>query len=84
MEGSSAARGFEPDLVLAATIRRSQASAFQAGDFAASWIDTVVSLTRERVATNRATWNRWNLLAEAERVFAEIRCGRFPWVPSLH
>ncbi|MHA7291314.1 hypothetical protein ACX80V_16955 [Arthrobacter sp. MDT3-24] len=32
------------------------------------------SLTRERVATKRATWNRWNLIAEAERVCAEIRC----------
>jgi hypothetical protein len=37
-------------------------------------VDAVGSLTRERVATKRATWNRWNLLAEAERVCAEIRC----------
>ncbi|KRE65670.1 hypothetical protein ASG92_16960 [Arthrobacter sp. Soil736] len=68
------AKGFEPDLVLASTIRRSHASPFRACDFTATWIGAVASLTRERVATKRATWNRWNLLAEAERVCAEIRC----------
>ncbi|WP_159619115.1 MobF family relaxase [Arthrobacter zhaoguopingii] len=70
----AAAKGFEPSLVLANTVRRSHATPYRMDDFTAAWIDAVGSLTRERVATKRATWNRWNLLAEAERVCAEIRC----------
>jgi conjugative relaxase-like TrwC/TraI family protein len=68
------AKGFEPEQVLAATVRRSHRAPFRSSDFAASWIDAVGSLARERVATKRSTWNRWNLLAEAERVCTEIRC----------
>ncbi|MDQ0618082.1 MobF family relaxase [Arthrobacter globiformis] len=68
------AKGFEPEQVLAATVRRSHRTPFRASGFAPSWIDAVGSLARERVATKRSTWNRWNLLAEAERVCAEIRC----------
>jgi conjugative relaxase-like TrwC/TraI family protein len=68
------AKGFEPEQVLAATVRRSHRAPFRSADFAPSWIDAVGSLARERVATKRSTWNRWNLLAEAERVCAEIRC----------
>ncbi|MET3161872.1 UNVERIFIED_ORG: conjugative relaxase-like TrwC/TraI family protein [Arthrobacter sp. UYEF10] len=68
------AKGFEPHDVLANTIRRSRTAPFRTGDFTANWIDAVGSLTRERVAAKRATWNRWNLLAEAERVCADIRC----------
>jgi conjugative relaxase-like TrwC/TraI family protein len=68
------AKGFEPEQVLAATVRRSHRTPFRSADFALSWIDAVGSLARERVATKRSTWNRWNLLAEAERVCAEIRC----------
>ncbi|MFE4837383.1 MobF family relaxase [Arthrobacter sp. NPDC056691] len=67
-------QGFSPSHVLAATVRRSHRTPFCAPDFAPSWIDAVGSLARERVAMKRATWNRWNLLAEAERVCAEIRC----------
>lgn len=70
----AAAKGFEPRDVLANTIRRSRAAPFRTGDFTANWIDAVGSLTRERVAAKRATWNRWNLLSEAERVCADIRC----------
>ncbi|KQN86528.1 hypothetical protein ASE96_13245 [Arthrobacter sp. Leaf69] len=70
----AAAKGFEPSLVLANTVRRSHAAPYRTGDFTADWIDAVGSLTRERVAAKRATWNRWNLLAEAERVCADIRC----------
>ena len=70
----AAAKGFEPSLVLANTVRRSHTTPYRAGDFTADWIDAVGSLTRERVAAKRATWNRWNLLAEAERVCADIRC----------
>ncbi|KQQ80975.1 MobF family relaxase [Arthrobacter sp. Leaf137] len=67
-------KGFRPSEVLAATINRSRLSPFSSSDFAADWITSVASLTRERVAAKRSTWNRWNLLAEAERVCAQIRC----------
>ncbi|MFK4299359.1 conjugative relaxase-like TrwC/TraI family protein [Arthrobacter sp. GAS37] len=70
----AAAKGFEPRLVLANTIRRSRTNPFRSSEFTHDWVDAVASLTRERVATKRATWNRWNLLAEAERVCAAIRC----------
>ncbi|MDE8668399.1 MobF family relaxase [Pseudarthrobacter sp. H3Y2-7] len=70
----SIANGFRPDDVLASTINRSGDSPFAFTDFAADWIDSVASLARERVAGKRSTWNRWNLLAEAERVCAQIRC----------
>jgi conjugative relaxase-like TrwC/TraI family protein len=70
----AAAKGFEPSLVLANTVRRSHTAPYCTGDFTADWIDAVGTLTRERVATKRATWNRWNLLAEAERVCADTRC----------
>ncbi|WP_442543058.1 MobF family relaxase [Arthrobacter sp. KN11-1C] len=68
------AKGFDPGVVLAATVRRSHATPFRACDFEASWVDAAASLTRDRVAAKRATWNRWNLIAEAERVCAAIRC----------
>jgi conjugative relaxase-like TrwC/TraI family protein len=70
----ASSKGFDPRLVLAATIRRSQSSPFHLPDFAVDWVNAVASLTRDRVAAKRATWNRWNLLAEAERVCAAIRC----------
>jgi hypothetical protein len=73
-QARAAAKGFEPSLVLANTVRRSHAAPYRTGDFTANWIDAVGSLARERVAAKRATWNRWNLLAEAERVCADIRC----------
>lgn len=68
------AKGFQPADVLADTINRSWDSPFAFEDFTADWIDSVSSLARERVAGKRSTWNRWNLLAEAERVCAQIRC----------
>ncbi|WP_437773336.1 MobF family relaxase [Arthrobacter sp. KNU40] len=67
-------KGFDPRLVLANTVRRSRTNPFRSSDFTAGWIDAVASLIRDRVATKRATWNRWNLLAEAERACAAIRC----------
>ena len=70
----AAEKGFDPQLVLANTVRRSRTNPFRSSDFGADWIDAVASLTRERVAVKRATWNRWNLLAEAERVCTAIRC----------
>ncbi|MDQ0000643.1 MobF family relaxase [Pseudarthrobacter sulfonivorans] len=68
------AKGFQPADVLADTINRSGDSPFAFTDFNTDWIDGVASLARERVASKRSTWNRWNLLAEAERVCAQIRC----------
>lgn len=68
------AQGFDPELVLANTIRRSRTNPFRSSDFTADWVAAVGSLARGRVASKRATWNRWNLLAEAERVCAAIRC----------
>ncbi|MCI0141520.1 relaxase domain-containing protein [Arthrobacter bambusae] len=68
------ATGFDPRLVLANTVRRSRTAPFRSLDFTAEWVDAVASLTRERVASKRATWNRWNLLAETERVCVAIRC----------
>ncbi|MBT2250316.1 relaxase domain-containing protein [Arthrobacter sp. BHU FT2] len=68
------AKGFQPSEVLAATINRSRSSPFTSTDFTNDWLNTVATLVRQRVATKRSTWNRWNLLAEAERVCAQIRC----------
>lgn len=73
-QARAAAKGFEPRLVLANTVRRSRTNPFRSCDFTAEWVHAVGSLTRERVAAKRATWNRWNLLAEAERFCAAIRC----------
>ncbi|WP_148667506.1 MobF family relaxase, partial [Arthrobacter sp. Hiyo1] len=47
----AAAQGFDPQLVLAATVRRSRTAPFRSSDFTAEWVDAVASLTRERVAT---------------------------------
>lgn len=68
------AKGFQPADVLAATINRSSVSPFGFRDLTPDWICAVAALARERVACKRSTWNRWNLLAEAERVCAQIRC----------
>jgi len=68
------AQGFDSESVLASTIRRSRSRPFHVGDFAPDWIDAVGLVTRQRVAVKRSTWNRWNLIAEGERVCAEIRC----------
>ncbi|VXB56217.1 conserved hypothetical protein [Arthrobacter sp. 9V] len=70
----SRTKGFDPERVVASTIRRSHTRPFRIGDFAPDWIATVGHVTRQRVAAKRSTWNRWNLIAEAERVCAEIRC----------
>jgi conjugative relaxase-like TrwC/TraI family protein len=69
------AKGFHPAEVLATTISRSRVSPFAFTDLTPDWIDAVATLARGRVAGKRSTWNRWNLLAEAERVCAQIRCG---------
>ncbi|MET3368455.1 UNVERIFIED_CONTAM: conjugative relaxase-like TrwC/TraI family protein [Jeotgalibacillus campisalis] len=62
------AKGFDPDSVVASTIRRSRSRPFRIGDFAPDWIAAVGLVTRQRVAAKRSTWNRWNLIAEGARV----------------
>ncbi len=66
--------GYNPNRVLSETIRRSRTSPFRSYDFTTNWTDAVAMIVKDRVAAKRSTWNRWNLLAEAERVCAEIRC----------
>lgn len=68
------AKGFDPEFVVASTIRRSHSRPFRVGEFTPDWIAAVGLVTRQRVAAKRSTWNRWNLIAEGERVCAEIRC----------
>jgi conjugative relaxase-like TrwC/TraI family protein len=70
----SRTKGFDPERIVASTIRRSHNRPFRVGDLAHDWIAAVGRVTRQRVAAKRSTWNRWNLIAEAERVCAEIRC----------
>ena len=72
------AKGFQPADVLAATINRSKSSPLAFEDLSPGWIRAVATIARERVAGKRSTWNRWNLLAEAERVCAQIRCCSAP------
>lgn len=68
------AKGFDPEAVLAATINRSHTHPINAAEADAAWIESTAVLVKDLVARRRATWNRWNLIAEAERVCLEIRC----------
>ncbi|WP_154605515.1 MobF family relaxase [Arthrobacter sp. AQ5-05] len=68
------AKGFDPEAVLATTINRSHARPLTSADAGADWIASTAGLVKDLVARRRATWNRWNLIAEAERVCLEIRC----------
>ncbi|WP_426007216.1 MobF family relaxase [Paenarthrobacter sp. NyZ202] len=70
----SKAKGLDPETVVASTIHRSHSRPFSVVDLAPDWIAAVGHLTGQRVAAKRSTWNRWNLIAEGERVCAEIRC----------
>ncbi len=67
-------KGYDPEAVLAATINRSRTHPLTTADTDAAWIDSTAGLVKDLVARRRATWNRWNLIAEAERVCLEIRC----------
>ncbi|WP_343317524.1 MobF family relaxase [Arthrobacter sp. TMP15] len=67
-------KGFDPEAVLAATVNRSRSHPLAAADADAAWIDSTAGMVKDLVARRRATWNRWNLIAEAERVCLEIRC----------
>lgn len=66
--------GFEPEQVIHHTIFRSHERPVTAADLTEPWVTAAAAATRQAVAHRRATWNRWNLLAEAERICAEIRC----------
>ncbi len=68
------ATGKTPRAVVENTIHRSTQRPVIASDVSLEWNDAVATMVRDGVAQRRATWNRWNLLAEAERVCAGIRC----------
>ncbi|MDJ0356328.1 MobF family relaxase [Paenarthrobacter sp. PH39-S1] len=68
------AKGQNPNAVVEGAIHRSIQRPVRATDLSPEWTNAAAVLTREGVAQRRATWNRWNLLAEAERVCADIRC----------
>ncbi|WP_315899826.1 MobF family relaxase [Arthrobacter alpinus] len=68
------ATGKTPRAVVENTIHRSMQRPVRSSDVSLEWNDAVATMVRDGVAQRRATWNRWNLLAEAERVCAGIRC----------
>ncbi|AIY02977.1 hypothetical protein ART_3378 [Arthrobacter sp. PAMC 25486] len=68
------ATGQNPRTVIENTIQRSRQRPVRSSDISLKWNDAVATMVRDGVAQRRATWNRWNLLAEAERICAGIRC----------
>lgn len=68
------AAGQEPRTVVEQSIYRSMQQPARFADLSPGWVDAAATLTRTGVAQRRATWNRWNLLAEAERICAGVRC----------
>ncbi|MDJ0357665.1 AAA family ATPase [Paenarthrobacter sp. PH39-S1] len=66
--------GFEPTETIRNTINRSHERPVTAADLTEPWVTAAATAARQAMAHSRATWNRWNLLAEAERICAEIRC----------
>ncbi|MCO4239426.1 relaxase domain-containing protein [Pseudarthrobacter sp. MDT3-28] len=65
---------FNAERVVAETINRSRTAPLYESDLDADWIQATGRLVEHAVAGRRATWNRWNLLAEAERICLELRC----------
>lgn len=65
--------GIPTDQVVAQTIHRSRTTPLRRDDLAPDWLASAGQHVQEIVAQKRSTWNRWNLLAEAERVCAELR-----------
>lgn len=65
--------GKSPDQVVAETVHRSRKTSLGRAELTPDWLSAAGQLVQELVAQKRSTWNRWNLLAEAERVCAEIR-----------
>jgi hypothetical protein len=68
------AAGQNPRTVVQHTIHRSGQRPARASDLSPAWIHAAAAVTRAGVAQRRATGNRWNLFAEAERTCADIRC----------
>lgn len=66
--------GFEPAQVIRHTINHSHERPVRAADLTDPWVTAAAAAARQAVAHRRSTWNRWNLLSEAERICAEIRC----------
>ncbi|MHA7177362.1 MobF family relaxase [Arthrobacter sp. Sr24] len=62
-----------PERIVAETIHRSRTTPLRREDLMTEWLNASGQLVQSLVAQKRSTWNRWNLLAEAERVCAEIR-----------
>ncbi|UYY83353.1 relaxase domain-containing protein [Arthrobacter sp. YA7-1] len=65
--------GCTPERLFAATVERSGTRPLTSADLSPEWRQVTGQLVMDLVAQKRATWNRWNLLAEAERVCAGIR-----------
>ncbi|MFQ4150341.1 MobF family relaxase [Arthrobacter sp. LAPM80] len=66
--------GANPKAIIEGAIHRSQQRPVRSPDLSTDWVTAAASLTREATARRRSTWNRWNLLAEAERTCSSIRC----------
>jgi conjugative relaxase-like TrwC/TraI family protein len=69
----AAALGCRPERLLVETIHRSRTLPQHLEDLGPEWFETTGHLVQDLVARKRATWNRWNLLAEAERTCAGLR-----------
>ncbi|GAP54416.1 probable conjugal transfer protein TraA, partial [Arthrobacter sp. Hiyo6] len=70
----AAAKGFVAERVFTETVNRSRTAPVHEPDLGTAWIQAAGRLVEQAVAGRRATWNRWNLLAEAERICLEVRC----------
>lgn len=66
--------GFDPAQVVRQTVNHSYDRPVTTADLTDPWVTAAATIARQAVAHRRATWNRWNLLAEAERFCADIRC----------
>ncbi|WP_051423006.1 MobF family relaxase [Arthrobacter sp. MA-N2] len=65
--------GCTPERLITATVHQSRTRPLTSADLSAEWRHVTGQLVMDLLAQKRATWNRWNLLAEAERVCADIR-----------
>ncbi|MGO4651144.1 MobF family relaxase [Arthrobacter sp. 2RAF22] len=65
--------GCRPERLTSGTVDQSRTRPLTSADLSPEWRQVTGQLVMDLVAQKRATWNRWNLLAEAERVCAGIR-----------
>ena len=65
--------GMPPERIVAETVHRSRKEPLGRVELTPDWLSAAGQLVQDIVAQKRSTWTRWNLLAEAERVCAEIR-----------